>query len=411
MFDFNDTIGNISNPLIFTGDKWPTTSVITFSATVFDVDEYSDDDYIDIIRGDIVQVGFVRSAKLTGQSFTNSIELILSANISCDHHYYGSQCQIYCQPQDDDINGHFTCDEEGEIVCRSGYQMPQTNCTTPICQPSCNSSNGYCISPNTCQCEYGWTGSTCDEICTDCFITSTTISSNGNASPSFIPIDSQASSVATPVAVVAVILFIILLVVIVSILLTVLIVCKKKNLQSQNVTKASAGSFSLEDDYYSSVTHVEDHLTNHYHLVQEDAIGSLKNLENPLYDSNAMRRKQSISDKIPQSNEMVLTNETELYSDKNEISVGIYDLAEACGDLPSPYEAAHPYEISNIASPYEIAVAYEEFNQDLYDDGDSPYSEVNPHQKLTNPDQSAVNGNIATNRYEFHPDFVNNNNN
>ena len=91
---------------------------------------------------------------------------------------------MFCQPHNDDINGHYTCDTQGNIVCNTGYRMNETNCTTRkfisiihivyyhllyigICEPSC----GQCISPNnTCQCLNGWTGPTCD-ICTNCSTT------------------------------------------------------------------------------------------------------------------------------------------------------------------------------------------------------------------------------------------------
>ena len=38
---------------------------------------------------------------------------------------------MFCQPHNDDINGHYTCDTQGNIVCNTGYQMNETNCTTP----------------------------------------------------------------------------------------------------------------------------------------------------------------------------------------------------------------------------------------------------------------------------------------
>ena len=101
----------------------------------------------------------------------------------CANFYYGSRCEVFCQPHNDDINGHYTCDTQGNIVCNTGYQMKETNCITrkfisitcivviitiyiAICQPSCG-SNGQCISPDTCQCINGWTGPTCN-VCTIC---------------------------------------------------------------------------------------------------------------------------------------------------------------------------------------------------------------------------------------------------
>ena len=48
----------------------------------------------------------------------------------CANFYYGSRCEVFCQPHNDDINGHYTCDTQGNIVCNTGYQMNETNCTT-----------------------------------------------------------------------------------------------------------------------------------------------------------------------------------------------------------------------------------------------------------------------------------------
>ena len=48
----------------------------------------------------------------------------------CANFYYGSTCEVFCQPHDDNINGHYTCDTQGNIVCNTGYQMNETNCTT-----------------------------------------------------------------------------------------------------------------------------------------------------------------------------------------------------------------------------------------------------------------------------------------
>ena len=119
---------------------------------------------------------------MTGTVFT----LQMRYRFGCANFYYGSRCEVFCQPHNDDINGHYTCDTQGNIVCNTGYQMNETNCTTrkfihigyyhllyiAICEPSCG-SNRQCISPNTCRCINGWTGPTCG-ICTNCSTTTTT---------------------------------------------------------------------------------------------------------------------------------------------------------------------------------------------------------------------------------------------
>ena len=63
---------------------------------------------------------------MTGNVFT----LQMRYRFGCANFYYGSTCEVFCQPHDDDINGHYTCDTQGNIVCNTGYEMNETNCTT-----------------------------------------------------------------------------------------------------------------------------------------------------------------------------------------------------------------------------------------------------------------------------------------
>ena len=41
--------------------------------------------------------------------------------VICDTNYYGSQCNILCQPRNDSF-GHYTCDENGRKVCMPGWR-------------------------------------------------------------------------------------------------------------------------------------------------------------------------------------------------------------------------------------------------------------------------------------------------
>ncbi|NP_001079551.1 putative ortholog of delta-like protein C precursor (SwissPro) L homeolog precursor [Xenopus laevis] len=87
-------------------------------------------------------------------------ELRYSYHVSCDEHYYGDSCSDYCRPRDDNF-GHYTCDEQGNRLCMSGWKGEY--CAEPICLPGCSESHGFCELPGECKCRMGWQGELCDE--------------------------------------------------------------------------------------------------------------------------------------------------------------------------------------------------------------------------------------------------------
>ena len=52
----------------------------------------------------------------------------------CKEGYFGPDCGTPCTPRDDST-GHFTCDEDGTIVCLPGYQNTTTNCVKEVVTP------------------------------------------------------------------------------------------------------------------------------------------------------------------------------------------------------------------------------------------------------------------------------------
>ena len=58
--------------------------------------------------------------------------LIFDLRVVCKKGYFGPDCG--CTPQDDST-GHFTCDENGTIVCLPGYQNTTTNCVEEVITP------------------------------------------------------------------------------------------------------------------------------------------------------------------------------------------------------------------------------------------------------------------------------------
>ena len=182
-----------------------------------------DDDLIDEVIF-AVSSTLKRVASTTVAGEHGRVSLTLSYTLQCESNYYGSNCTKYCIPQDDN-NGHYTCDNKtGEIVCRDGWQNPDSNCvegeamihalmmmfqstyflffclvacsvfcskdggtcddhgdcvcndgwsgdncSTPICAEDCSGTGGYCNSPGECTCYPTWTGDNCDtKLCDKC---------------------------------------------------------------------------------------------------------------------------------------------------------------------------------------------------------------------------------------------------
>lgn len=75
------------------------------------------------------------------QSTYNVATLILSYRMYCDEDYYGSYCEVLCEPQDDDTEGHYNCGCDGEKVCLDGYTNPNNDCRDQLASKS---TTGMC---------------------------------------------------------------------------------------------------------------------------------------------------------------------------------------------------------------------------------------------------------------------------
>ena len=126
----------------------------------FDTD---DDDVVDIFAHQIdIPVGRSLSipAIFNGRFMIGQIWLGFRAN--CAENFYGENCTIFCVERDDDELGHYTCDSEGNRVCREGYQDPTNNCTECIpaegcCKLSHQSINHDFIFPSSfIACSFHW---------------------------------------------------------------------------------------------------------------------------------------------------------------------------------------------------------------------------------------------------------------
>ena len=55
--------------------------------------------------------------------------VIYQVRVMCDQHYYNTTCTKFCRPRNDKF-GHYTCDHNGDKVCRTGWMG--SNCETGI---------------------------------------------------------------------------------------------------------------------------------------------------------------------------------------------------------------------------------------------------------------------------------------
>ena len=81
----------------------------------------------------------VTGTTTTSQEYSgdNDVATInLSYKLVCaNNNYYGVDCFVFCEPQDNDT-GHYTCNPiTGAKECLPGFVNPSTNCT--ISNPNC----------------------------------------------------------------------------------------------------------------------------------------------------------------------------------------------------------------------------------------------------------------------------------
>ncbi|KAL4230157.1 Delta-like protein 4 [Mactra antiquata] len=93
-------------------------------------------------------------------TITPTTEQQVRYRLVCDVHYFGTGCDVYCRPRDDQF-GHFKCSENGTKICDHGWTG--TFCDRPFCSEECLRNRGKCDRPFQCRCRLGWTGENCGE--------------------------------------------------------------------------------------------------------------------------------------------------------------------------------------------------------------------------------------------------------
>ena len=88
----------------------------------------TDDDLDDIFINRSRQPSTVFSQEEEYFGVNEDVSVRLSYRITCQTNYYGSNCATFCLAQNNDVNGHYTCNSDGSIRCRDGYENPSNNC-------------------------------------------------------------------------------------------------------------------------------------------------------------------------------------------------------------------------------------------------------------------------------------------
>ena len=65
--------------------------------------------------------------EFTGEMSKVSVNMTFRV-IMCQENFYGADCASFCLAQDDDENGHYTCNSDGSFQCRDGFENPINNC-------------------------------------------------------------------------------------------------------------------------------------------------------------------------------------------------------------------------------------------------------------------------------------------
>ena len=87
---------------------------------------------------------FTERTTYTGIYNISGLGFDMSFRVQCSENYYGPNCTTVCEP----VEGGYTCDSEGRVVCNQDNRDPATNCTTCL-------GSGYDPQQNCTQCLLG----------------------------------------------------------------------------------------------------------------------------------------------------------------------------------------------------------------------------------------------------------------
>ncbi|CAL1532974.1 unnamed protein product [Lymnaea stagnalis] len=168
--NFKNTVGELSNPLVWQLNSWP--GAVKLKVEVYDVDGSSTDEHIDTLISDIYVAPSISMKRLI---LTGRTELTTDVQIYCGSNFYGQNCSVFCVPRDNS-SGHYTCDQGlGHKICHKGWvgqncEINEDNCVDISCQ-----NGGVCrdqLNDYQCLCAEGFEGRFCEEDINECLNTS-----------------------------------------------------------------------------------------------------------------------------------------------------------------------------------------------------------------------------------------------
>ncbi|PAA61446.1 hypothetical protein BOX15_Mlig022047g1, partial [Macrostomum lignano] len=169
--DFGSKFGSVPNPVPI-AMNFPNPGHAYVKVDVVDKDTFPPDDPMS---------KFTASLPLIADNVRRDMELTSPARhhrlsmthwFTCYTNFYGQDCNTYCVAQNDDVNGHYTCDSNGRRVCMIGFTGTLCNEDIDECLMSSPCSNeSTCV--NTignfkCMCPPGFEGRLCDEDINEC---------------------------------------------------------------------------------------------------------------------------------------------------------------------------------------------------------------------------------------------------
>ncbi|XP_052779047.1 protein jagged-1-like isoform X2 [Mya arenaria] len=168
-FNFKDKFPNgAQNPLsLKLAEPWPGALYITIM--VEDRDSINANDNMGKIRKifNRVPAPSERKAKWNNMDFVFKYQTIdAQARVYCDKHYYGDDCSVFCEPKDDDVDGHYYCTDAGIKICRDNWHGEA--CKT-YCKPADDDTGHYdCGAKGEVMCHKGWEGEKCTVDINEC---------------------------------------------------------------------------------------------------------------------------------------------------------------------------------------------------------------------------------------------------
>lgn len=91
-----------------------------------DLNPNDDRDFFFINMNLEVSEHYTAAMDFTGEN--NNVRLTMSFRIVCEQNYYGGNCTVYCEAQDDNETGHYLCNRDGSFQCLEGFENPENHC-------------------------------------------------------------------------------------------------------------------------------------------------------------------------------------------------------------------------------------------------------------------------------------------